>query len=239
MTYSLRLHNPTSLEYFATLVADDDSLNLLEAAAAIAQDEFPQLDIQALLSELDSLGERLRSRLPADASASHKLRTLVAYFYQELGFAGNVNNYYDRDNSYLHQVLATRRGIPITLAVIFMEIASSVGLRAQGICFPSHFLLKVELSRGDVLLDPLTGHSLTRERLDEFLQNFRDESALPAAARAPLEMFLRAAAPREILARILRNLIEVHRSADDLPRLLAVQARLAVLQPQPAGGTLH
>ncbi len=239
MTYSLRLHNPTALEYFATLVADDDSLNLLEAAAAIAQDEFPQLDTQALLGELDVLSERLRSRLPADASASHKLRTLVAYFYQELGFAGNVNNYYDRSNSYLHQVLATRRGIPITLAVLFMELASAVGLRAQGVCFPGHFLVKVELGNGDVLLDPFTGHSLTRERLDEFLQNFRDESALPAASQAPIEMFLRAAAPREILARILRNLIEVHRTADDLLRLLAVQARLAVLLPQPAGGTLH
>lgn len=239
MTNSLRLHIPTALEYFATLVADDESLNLLEAAATIAQDDFPQLDTQALLGELDGLGKRLRSRLPADASASHKLRILVAYFYQDLGFAGNVNNYYDRSNSYLHQVLATRRGIPVTLAVIFMELATLVGLRAQGVCFPGHFLVKVELSNGDVLLDPFTGQLLTRERLDEFLQNFRDESILSAASQAPLEVFLRASAPREILARILRNLVEVHRSSDDLPRLLAVQARLAVLLPQPATGALH
>ncbi len=133
MSHSLRLHAPTPLEYFATLVGDDAGLNLLEAAAAIAQDEFPALDVQAVLAEVDSLAERLRQRLPADASAGHKLRSLTRYFHQELGFAGNINNYYERGNSYIHHVLATRRGIPITLAVIFLELATQLGLRAQGI----------------------------------------------------------------------------------------------------------
>ena len=234
MSHSLRLHAPTPLEYFATLVGDDAGLNLLEAAAAIAQDEFPALDVQAVLAEVDSLAERLRQRLPADASAGHKLRSLTRYFHQELGFAGNINNYYERGNSYIHHVLATRRGIPISLAVIFLELATQLGLRAQGVSFPGHFLVKLRLAEGEVVMDPFTGHSLSRERLDEFLQTFRQSGGLPDDAELPIELFLQAAPPRQILARMLRNLKEIHRAAEDWPRLLAVQQRLVLLLPQDA-----
>ena len=109
---------PTALEYFATLVADDASLSLIEAAVAIAQDDYPELDTQAVLSEIDALAERLKRRFPADAVPVQRLRWLNRFFFQELGFCGNVNDYYDPGNSYLHTVLQSRRGIPITLAVL-------------------------------------------------------------------------------------------------------------------------
>jgi regulator of sirC expression with transglutaminase-like and TPR domain len=230
----LRLHAPTPLEYFATLVADDAGLNLLEAATAIAQDEFPDLDVQAVLAEVDALAQRLRRRLPADAAASHKLRALTRYFHEELGFAGNVNNYYEPGNSFVHRVLATRRGIPISLAVIFLEMASQLGLRAQGISFPGHFLVKLRVGAGEVVLDPFSGRSLSRASLDEFLQTYRHSSGLPDDAELPIELFLQAAPPRQILARMLRNLKEIHRAAEDWPRLLAVQQRLVLLLPQAA-----
>jgi regulator of sirC expression with transglutaminase-like and TPR domain len=234
MTHTLRLHAPTPLEYFATLVADDASLNLLEAAASIAQDEFPDLDAQAVLAEVDVLAQRLRLRLPEDAPASHRLRLLTRYFHAELGFAGNVNNYYERSNSYIHHVLATRRGIPISLAVIFLELASQIGLRAQGVAFPGHFLVKLRIDAKEVVLDPFTGQSLSRSRLDEFLQSYRHGSGLPDDVELPIELFLQAAPPRQILARMLRNLKEIHRVADDLPRLLDVQQRLVLLLPDDA-----
>ena|SRR6478609_7865455 len=234
MSSSLRLHAPTPLEYFATLVADDAGLNLLEAAAAIAQDEFPDLDVQAVLAEVDTLAQRLRQRLPADASASHKLRSLTRYFHEELGFAGNVNNYYERGNSFIHHVLATRRGIPISLAVIFLELAAQLGLRAQGVSFPGHFLVKLRVGPGEVVLDPFSGRSLSRASLDEFLQTYRHSSGLPDDSELPIELFLQAAPPRQILARMLRNLKEIHRVAEDWPRLLAVQQRLVLLLPQDA-----
>ncbi|MDN3921936.1 SirB1 family protein [Roseateles violae] len=230
----LRLQAPTPLQYFATLVADDAGLNLLEAAASIAQDDFPELDVQAVLAEVDALVQRLRQRLPADASANYKLRALTRYFHEELGFAGNVNNYYDCANSYVHQVLATRRGIPISLAVIFLELAAQLGLRAQGIAFPGHFLVKLRVGAGEVVLDPFSGRSLSRASLDEFLQVYRQSSGLPDDAELPIELFLQAAPPRQILARMLRNLKEIHRAAEDWPRLLAVQQRLVLLLPQDA-----
>jgi len=234
MTSTLRLHAPTPLEYFGSLVADDAGLNLLEAAASIAQDEFPDMDVQAVLAEVDGLARRLQQRLPADASAAHKLRALTRYFHDELGFAGNVNNYYECGNSFVHHVLATRRGIPISLAVIFLELAAQLGLRAQGVSFPGHFLVKLRVGAGEVVLDPFTGSSLSRERLDEFLQTYRHSGGLPDDAELPIELFLQAASPRQILARMLRNLKEIHRAAKDWPRLLAVQQRLVLLLPQDA-----
>jgi regulator of sirC expression with transglutaminase-like and TPR domain len=133
----LQFTTPTTLEYFASLVAEDSTLSLTEAALAIAQDEYPDLDPQTVLAELDALAERLRRRIPADAVPVQKLRFLNRYFFQELGFAGNVNDYYDADNSYLNRVLQTRRGIPITLAVLYIELATQIGLVARGVSMSS------------------------------------------------------------------------------------------------------
>ncbi len=235
MSSSLRLHLPTPLEYFASLVAEDAGLNLLEAAASIAQDEAPTLDVQAVLAEVDEWAQRLRQRLPADASARHKLQVLLHFFYRELGFAGNLNNYYERSNSFVHHVLATRRGIPISVAVVFLELAAQLGLRAHGVSFPGHFLLKLGMGNGELVLDPLTGESMSRNKLDEFLQSFRNGAGLLGDVDLPVDFFLQAATPREVLARMLRNLKEIHLAAQDWPRLLAVQQRLVVLLPRDAG----
>lgn len=226
MTASLRLHAPSTLEYFASLVAEDEGLNLLEAAAAIAQDEYPELDVQAVLADVDALAQRLRQRLAADAAPSHRLRLLNRYFHEELGFAGNVNDYYERGNSYIHRVLETRRGIPIALAVIYLEMAAQIGLQAHGVAFPGHFLIKLHLPQGEVVLDPFTCQSLSREALEEALLPYRE-----GREDLPLQRFLRSATPRQVLARMLRNLKEIHRSSADWARLLAVQQRLVLLLP--------
>lgn len=222
---------PSALDYFASLVADDASLSLVEAAISIAQDEFPDLDTQSVLAEIDALADRLKRRIPADAVAVQRLRWLNRYFFQELGFAGNVNDYYDPDNSFVHRVLATRRGIPITLAVLYVEIATQVGLTARGISFPGHFLVKIKLPRGEVVIDPFTGQSLSREELDELLMPYKRSRGLQGEFDAPLGLFLQSAPPRDVLARMLRNLKEIHRAAKDWGRLLQVQERLVVLLP--------
>ncbi len=223
---------PTALEYFTALVADDASLPMLEAAVAVAQDDEPGLDAQGVLAQIDALAERLRRRIPADAAPLQRLRLLNAYFFQELGFAGNLNDYHDRRNSYLPEVLKTRRGIPITLALLYIELATQVGLRAQGVSFPGHFLVKLQMPRGEVLIEPFSGHSLSREDLEERLAPWRVQSGLRDDDAAPLGLFLQAASAREVIARLLRNLKEIHRSAGDWPRLAAVLQRLVILLPQ-------
>ena len=227
----MRFAPTTPLNYFASLVAQDEGLNLLEAAISLAQDEHPRLDVQAVLADVDALARRLRERIPSDAAPAQRLRMLTRFFHGELGFAGNLNNYYAMDNSFVHRVLETRRGLPITLAVLMLELAEQAGLRAAGVAFPGHFLVKCKVGLGEVVIDPFTGESLSPARLDERLALYRQGSGLPDDLELPLEFFLRAATPRQILARMLRNLKEVHRSAEDWPRLLAVQQRLVILLP--------
>lgn len=222
----------TPLEYFGLLVADDDNFSLLEAAISLGQDDNPALDAQAVLHQIDLLAQRLKVRVPADAGPRQRLRVLNQFFFNELGFAGNVNNYYDPANSMLATVLETRRGIPITLALLYIEFATQVGLVARGVSFPGHFLVKLKLSEGEVVIDPFTGQSLSRERLDELLQPYRRRQGLTGDLDVPLGVFLQAAQPRDVLARMLRNLKEIYRSSGDAPRLLAVLNRLVVLLPQ-------
>ncbi|MBL8323803.1 MAG: tetratricopeptide repeat protein [Rubrivivax sp.] len=223
---------PTALEYFATLVADDASLSVLEAAVAVAQEDLPGVDPQAVLAEVDALAERLRRRIPADAVPVQKLRLLNRYFFQELGFAGNVNNYYDRRNSYVPEVLRTRRGIPITLALLYVELAQQVGLKACGVSFPGHFLVKVHLPGGEVVIDPFDGRSLSREALEERLLPYRRRRGAFGDEEVPLGLYLQKAEPRAIVARLLRNLKEIHRAARDWQRLLPVLDRLVALLPE-------
>jgi len=235
MSEPLQFEAPTALEYFSSLVADDASLSLIEAAAAIAQDDYPDLDTQAVLADIDMMADRLKRRIPADAVPVQRLRWLNRYFFQELGFAGNVNDYYDPRNSYLHTVLSTRRGIPITLAVLYIELATQIGLTARGVSFPGHFLIKLRMhtgqQHGEVVIDPFTGHSLSREELDELLNPYKRSHGLMGDFDAPLGLFLQAAPPRDVLARMLRNLKEIHRTAQDWPRALAVAHRLVILLP--------
>jgi regulator of sirC expression with transglutaminase-like and TPR domain len=226
---------PTALDFFAALVADDSSLPVLEAAIAVAQDELPGVDVQDVLAQIDALADRLRRRMPADAAPLQRLRLLNQYFFHELGFAGNVNNYYDAGNSLLPVVLQTRRGIPLTLALIYIEIATQAGLRAHGISFPGHFLVKLQLPLGEVVVDPFSGRSLTREELEERLLPYRRPMDGFALDEVPLGLYLQPAPAREVIARLLRNLKEIHRSAHDLQRLAAVQRRLLLLLPQGWG----
>lgn len=230
----LQLRAPSALDYFASLVAEDAGFALFEAAICVGQDDQPALDPQAVVGEVDRLAATLRSRLPGDAPALRRLRALNQYFFVELGFAGNVNNFYDRRNSYLHEVLASRRGIPITLALLYIELAGQLGLQAHGVSFPGHFLVKLRMPQGEVVIDPFNGRSLSRDELDERLAPFRARQGLEGDFEAPLGLFLQIAPPRDVLARLLRNLKEVHRAAEDWPRLLAVLRRLVLLLPDAA-----
>ncbi len=227
----LPLQAPTALGYFATLVAEDEGFALLEAAIAVAQDEYPGLDAQGVLSEIDRLAVRLRRRIPADAAAMHRLRALNRFFFSELGFGGNVDNFHDRRNSYLNEVLRTRRGIPISLALLYCELATQAGLNARGVSFPGHFLVKLRMPRGEVVIDPVDGRSLSREDLEQRLTPYRQQHGLVGDFDTPLGLFLQSAPARDTLARLLRNLKQIHRSAEDWPRLLAVQQRLVLVLP--------
>jgi regulator of sirC expression with transglutaminase-like and TPR domain len=235
MDYKLK---PSALDYFTTLVQSDDDFPLLETAISLAQDEFPGLDIQQVLDEVDVMSAKLKRRLMTNAEPLDKLRELNHFFYEELRFAGNVNHYDDPHNSFIHIVLTKRLGIPISLAVLWLELGQSMGLRVHGVSFPGHFLVKLDLTypqEGHVVLDPFSGESLSRDDLAERLIPWL-HGAKPGRPQAisddALAYHLEPASPRDIIARMLRNLQEIYRRQGDGERLQKVQARLAVLLPE-------
>lgn len=218
------------LEYFAMLVQQDEGLPLFEAALSIAQDADPDLNLVAFQAEIDTLAEKLRQRLPDDASDMQKLRMLNHYFYNELGFSGNVNDYYHPDNSYLHRVLETRRGIPISLAVLYMELAQQIRLNVHGISFPGHFLMKLSVQSGDIILDPFNGASLSREELEERIEPYILEQDFPDDFQ--LTAYLATASARDILVRMLHNLKVLFMQQKNWQHLLDTQQRLLILLPK-------
>jgi regulator of sirC expression with transglutaminase-like and TPR domain len=234
---SLSFIPPTPLTYFASLVQSDEHFPLLEAAASLAQDEEPAMDMQQVLDDLARFLKKIKARLPSDSDDLTRLAVLTQVFYKEMGFGVNANDYYAPENSYLHEVLRTRRGLPISLAVIWLELAQGLGLQARGISFPGHFLVKISLQGGLVVLDPLTGDSLGVDNLAERLGPFRETIGAASGAdlddgETPLGLYLQDCPPRDLLARMLRNLKEIFRSQEDWPRMLNVLERLVVLLPE-------
>ena len=233
---NLNFATPSPLDYFASLVQSDADFPVLEAAASLAQDEEPALDVQQVLDDVARLLKRITARVPNDADDLTRVAILTQVFYKEMGFGVNANDYYAPENSYLNEVLRTRRGLPISLAVIWLELAQGLGLHAQGVSFPGHFLVKVTLQGGLVVLDPLTGESLGIDNLAERLGSYRSAEDKSSAAdlddgETPMGLYLQPCPSRDLLARMLRNLKEVFRSQQDWPRMLNVLDRLVVLLP--------
>jgi len=227
---------PSPMDYFRSLVASDTQFPLLEAAASLAQDPYPQADVQSVLAQVDAWHLRLRRQLSPNADPIAKLRWLNQFFFDELGFAGNVNDYYAPDNSYLHRVMESRRGIPISLSVVWLELANGLGLQAHGVGFPGHFLVKVKLPdphAGLIVLDPFTGQSLGREALLERMGQWLGSDGDNMGTRKTdvvLSQHLQACSPRNMVLRMMNNLQEIYRSRQDTRLLQLVQQRIEILE---------
>ncbi len=222
----------TPLDYFALLVQSDENFPLLEAAIAVAQDEYEDLDVQQVLDSVDQMAAKLKRKLPVDAPPLQRLHILNRFFFMEMGFAGNVNDYYAPDNSYLNAVLKTRKGLPITLAIVWLELAASIGVKASGINFPGHFLLKIALPQGQVIMDPLDARSLSGAELASRLEPFHKNLGLEGDFEVPFGLYLQDASNRDIVIRLLRNLKEIYRGDTDWDRMVCVENRLITLLPE-------
>ena len=160
------------------------------------------------------------------------LVALNRHLFKELGFRGNTREYYDPRNSYLNEVLERRAGIPITLSILYMEIGRRLGLRLEGVSFPGHFLLKLRVRGGQLVLDPFCGG----EAQGEAELRARLARVLPQseAAARPLGEFLQAAGPRQILARLLRNLKGIYLQSQEAQNMLEVMQRMVMVAPHAA-----
>ena len=210
-------------------------LNLAQAALVMAKDEYPQLDIVAYVERIDALAATFRQRLRADIAPAEKLALLNHYLFQELGFAGNSDDYYDPRNSYLNEVLDRKLGIPITLAVLFIELGRRLGLPLNGVSFPGHFLVKCALRDGAVILDPYAkGASLGIKDLQKRLRVLSGGKDISPEAVMRL---LTVAQPADIIARMLRNLKAIYSERgerSDKTKALTAVNRVLELCPQAA-----
>jgi len=220
----------TSRRLLTRFVAQEP-IDLARASLAVAREEYPELDEGRYLRILDELATGVQAGLPSGASPERKVGRLNAYLFHELGFKGNRADYYDPRNSFLNEVLDRRTGIPLTLCIVYMEVGRRCGLRVDGVGFPGHFLCKVILGDGELVVDPFSrGQLLGLEEIKKRLaaamgNNVKFDSSV-----------LRAARPREILVRMLQNLRSVYSERNDMPRALSAVDRLLLLSPENVRG---
>ena len=215
---------------FAALVAAGERADLGRAALSIARIAYPTLEPAPHLAALDALARGARARVVAARAPERAAVELAGYLFGECGFRGNQEDYYDPRNSFLNDVLERRTGLPITLALVFMEAGARLGLSITGVGFPGHFLVRVEGDAGPVVLDPFfdgcvldPAELLARYRA--FLGTRGDEvTSLPPDALA-------ATGAPAILARMLRNLLHIYLERRDHAHALEAVDLLLVLTP--------
>jgi len=223
--------------FVQALARDDARIDLAHACLMIAEDAYPGLAVERYLGDIERLALRLRARMPQRSDAEERVAALNEFIYEDLGFHGNAADYYDPRNSYLNEVIDRRTGIPITLGVLYMGLGRRVGLPLEGVSFPGHFLVRLRLRSGVLVLDPFErGMPQSEADLRSRLQRVIPPGAAGDVpiAELPLDQFLEAASNRQILARVLRNLKAIYRDSDQPERLLAVLNRMLVVVPDAA-----
>lgn len=217
---------------FAELVTRSAcELDLAAAALAISAEENPALDPAPWLAELDALAAELAPRLEGlgtgAAGEIARLDALRRFLFVDKGFRGERDDYYDPVNSMLDRVLERRAGIPITLAIVVLEVGRRVGIPLLGVGFPGHFLVRHAL-HPRVLLDPFEGR---------FVNHCDCREILARLAGGSIRFHPRLLAPvdgRSILLRLLNNLRGVYAARGDAARMLATLDRMLLLAPQDA-----
>jgi regulator of sirC expression with transglutaminase-like and TPR domain len=209
---------------FAALIAQP-AVPLAAAALAIAEEEYPGMEPRPYLEQLDALAAQVARRLPAAPHAAATLRELRSVLFEEGGFRGNAEAYYDPRNSFLNEVLERRLGIPITLSILYMEVARRVGLTLHGVGFPGHFLVKHVAGERVTFIDPFHGGEVLSS--DDCVQRLRKV----APSRASEPRHLEAVSTRQILGRMLHNLKRIYVETGDDVRALWVLDRLVLLAP--------
>jgi len=214
--------SPARVQFGRIAALSDARIDLAEAALWIAAEEYPELDVARYLGRLDELAAAARGRVTRAQGVHEKVERLNDFLYREQGFSGNRADYYDARNSFLNEVLERRTGIPITLAIVYVAIAQRLGVPAHGVGFPGHFLVRVER---DILVDPFSGSLLSRSDCEARMQ-------AAAGAEVPFdERLLEPSPPRQILARVLRNLKQIWLSAEEWQRALDCAERILLLAP--------
>jgi regulator of sirC expression with transglutaminase-like and TPR domain len=224
----------TIRSHFAKIV-QSPRCELARGALEIARIAYPDLDADESLRELDRLADEVRPRLMPGFTAMDRALTVSRYLFGECGFRGNTDDYYDVRNSFLNDVLTLRRGIPITLSTVLMEVGNRVGVPFEGVGFPGHFLVRVPAGAGEhLILDPFNaGQRVDDDELLGRLRTLADANKGPRFETVPAE-FLTPTSSRAMLGRMLRNLLRIYLERDSDAEALLTVDLLLVMTPQGA-----
>lgn len=198
--------------------------NLAYGALLIALEDNPRIDVAHYVAELDALASRAAQRCSRGEPPIFRLGHLHAEMFDAAGYRGNTINYYDPRNAYLNEVIDRKLGLPITLSIIFLHVASRLGLAAAGVGLPGHYIVKVQFELNEVYVDPFgDGATLTLREIGELLQQLSDGSISLASEH------LRAWSGRETLQRVLGNLHGMWNRAGDSRKAAAARERMELL----------
>jgi regulator of sirC expression with transglutaminase-like and TPR domain len=204
----------------------EERLDLTGSALLIARSAYPSLDPVPYLDRLAHWAQRLSDEIPADSDVPTRIAYLNRFVFEELGFQGDDEDYYNPRNSFLNDVLDRRRGIPITLALVYMDIGRRIGLELEGVSFPGHFLVKMTVMGGQVVLDPFNGGVSLDE--DDLRQRLHTQYG---HAPGTVQSLLHRAGKRDILVRMLRNLKGIYRQQGELQRALEAIDLILTIDP--------
>lgn len=218
---------PSQQRFQEEVSRPNEAIAVAKAALYIAQSEYPDLDIDTHLIALDRMAEAIAPRLPKERYPLRVLQEMSRYLHQELGFDGDRDNYYDPRNSYLNQVLSRRRGIPITLSLVYLEVAKRLELPMVGIGMPGHFLIRPEFEDAGIFIDAFNGGEILFEQdCQQILQQIYQQPI-------PLEpQYLAPVSSRQLLLRMLTNLKIIYINQQQLDRILTIVEYILLLVPE-------
>ncbi|PSB20584.1 hypothetical protein C7B65_06685 [Phormidesmis priestleyi ULC007] len=207
----------------------DEQINLERAALYIAQEEYPDLDVDEYLNALDTIAEDIREQLPIESYPLKIVKTINHYLYENLGFIGNTENYYDPCNSFLNDVIDRRTGIPITLSLVYLAIAQRLDFPMVGIGMPGHFLIRPIQEDMEIFVDAFDQGEIL------FPQDCQDRLNQMSGQIVEMQpQFLAAVTPRQFLARMLTNLKAIYLNRGELEKVLTAIERILILFPDAA-----
>lgn len=212
---------------FAGMVARlEEQVDLAKAALLIAAEEYPHLDIQGYLARIRDMAQRVKDRMGLELEPEKLIKGINQYLFDEEGFRGNSEDYYDPKNSFLNEVIDRRKGIPITLSILYMEIAWRLDLPLVGVGMPGHFIVKYQAADREILINPFhRGTLLSEEDCQRTLDRiYEGKIAFHQGLLTPIPK-------RSILTRMLNNLKGIYLHRKDLPRALGVVERLLLIHP--------
>jgi len=226
-----RHDSATLAQAFAALVeqeVEDERIDLVRASLTIAQTEYPNLDFDAYCGRIEELARRVKRLVLDLGDPSESIVALNRVLFEEEGFRGNSEDYYDSRNSFLNDVLDRKLGVPITLAVIYMEVAHRVGFPLVGVGMPGHFLLKhYDVEGREILIDPFNrGSILTAKDCQRALDEIY-------GGKMPLQPeFLMAVSRRQVLVRMLNNLKSIYLSGRNFRKALPIVDLILAIYPR-------